>query len=117
MSAPAVVDVAAPASRKRKYHAHSDDVHACVLKLRAQGMSWSKIEETTLVNKRTAQSWVEVQHAEGRTAKKPRGGSHHSVYSAAVREQAVSVQESDAALRLSDIQQQLSRLLAKNCHV
>jgi transposase len=108
MSAPAVVDVADPASRKRKYHAHSDDMHACVLTLRAKGMSWSEIEETTKVKKRTAQHWVEVQEAEGRTAKKPKGGNHHSVYSASVREQAVSVQENDAALRLFDIQQKIS---------
>ncbi len=108
MSAPAALDAAAPAPRKRKYHAHSDDMRACVLKMRAQGMSWSKIEATTSVAERTAQHWVQQHDAEERTAKMPRGGSHHSVYSAAVREQAVSVQENDAALRLSDIQHQLS---------
>ena len=107
MSSPAPVAVAAPAPHKRKYHTHSDDVRACVLKLHAQGMSWRKIEDSTSVPKSTAERWVAQHDAEGRVSKKPRGGSHHAVYDAAVREQAVSAQDRDAALRLSDIRQQL----------
>jgi len=108
MSAPAPPVVALPASRKRTYHVHSDDIRACVLKMRADGKSWGQIERTTSVAERTARHWVTQHEAEGRMTKKPRGGSHHVVYSAAVHAQVVSAQENDAALRLSDLQQQLA---------
>ena len=108
MSAPPPLAAAPPAPHKRKHHAHSDDIRACVLKLRAQGKSWREIQQVTSVAESTAQRWVQQHDAEGRVSKKQRGGSHHAVYSAAVREQAVSAQEQDAALRLSDLQQQLS---------
>lgn len=107
MSAPAPLAAAAPASHKRKYHAHSDDIRACALKLHANGTSYRKIEDTTSVPESTVRRWVAQHEAEGRMSKKPRGGSHHVVYATAVREQAVSAQEQDAALRLSDLRQQL----------
>jgi len=57
---------------------------------------------------RTAQDWVSQHDADGQMSKKPRGGSHHVVYSAAVRAQAECAQDQDAAVRLSDIQRQLA---------
>jgi transposase len=108
MSAPPPVAAAAAAPRKRKYHTHSDDVRACVLKLRAEGWTWQQIVHKTSVPQATAQRWVQQHEQQGRVSKLPRGGSHHCVYSAAVRAQAVSAQEQDAALRLTDLREQLT---------
>jgi hypothetical protein len=47
---------------------------------------------------------VKEREAEGRETQKSRVGSHHVVYSDAVRDAVVSRQESDAALRLRDLQ-------------
>jgi transposase-like protein len=58
MSEPAPLAAAAPASHKRKYHTHSDDIRACVLKMRAAGMSSRDIEGVTSVPRATVQRWV-----------------------------------------------------------
>jgi transposase len=110
MSAAASLEAAAPAPRKRKYAAHSDDVRALVLRMRERGDSWARIEQETHVAHTTARHWVQLQQAESRAVKKPRGGSHHAVYSAAVREHVASVQEHDAALRISDLAQSAQRV-------
>jgi transposase len=93
-----------PAPRKRKYHTHSDDMRACVVHMRARGASWQQIEDTTSVAQRTAQDWVRRYDTEERLTKRHCGGAHHVVHSADTRTAVVSAQESDAVLRLADVQ-------------
>lgn len=107
MSAPAAAASAARPPLKRSYHAHSDDVRASVLRLRAEGASWQRIEDVTAVAESTARRWVAQHAAEGQVSKKPRGGSHHAVYPPALRAQATAAQDQDAALRLQDLKQPL----------
>jgi hypothetical protein len=80
--------------------------------LRAAGRSWQQIEDETGVARRTAQHWVETHAAEGRVNKKPRGGSHHTVFSDEVKRHIIEQQEGDAALRLSD----LAKSVVSNLH-
>jgi hypothetical protein len=88
--------------RKRNYAAHSDDLRATVVRLRDRGDSWAQIEAVTALPHATAQQIVRVAQAEGRTAKKPKGGALRTVYPDAVRLDVVSAQDTDNALRLSD---------------
>jgi hypothetical protein len=56
---------------------------------------------------------VAVASAEGRTAKRLKGGAHHTVYGDdVVRACVVSAQERDAVLRLSDLRDEVQRTLA-----
>ena len=96
-----------PPSRKRKQCTHSDDVRATVVRLRESGLSWLRVAELSGVPQTTARLIVQQAHTEGRTHKRHKGGAHHSVYSSAVRDTAVSAQESDAVLRLCDLQQRV----------
>jgi transposase len=105
-SAPAHTE-SSPAPRKRRHVEHSDEMRERVVFLRARGDSWAQIESATGVVRTTAQGIWASRDAEGHASKKQRDSSHHAVFPAAVREQVVSAQERDAALRLRDLQQLL----------
>lgn len=96
-------DNTAPAAHKRDYTVHSDETRAIVVRMWNNGHSSRWIAEETGLPRQTVQSIVAVAQEEHRTEKKPRGGNHHTIYSAAVRDYVVLVQDGDAALRLSDI--------------
>jgi len=94
-----------PSRHKRKQINHSDDARAAVVQLRDSGASWSDVVSLSGVPRSTAQLIVKQAHTEGRTAKKHKGGAHHTVYSSEVHDAVVSTQENDAVLRLKDLQQ------------
>lgn len=100
---------AQPARLKRKHVEHSDEMRQRVVDLHARGESWAQIEAATGLSRSTARSICSSVDAEGHAVKKQRGGNHKPVVSAAVRAHVVSVQESDAALRLSDIANAVQR--------
>jgi transposase len=101
------LEPSSPPSRKRKYSTHSDDVRASVVRARESGLSWPRVAELSGVPRSTARHIVQQAHTEGRTHKRHKGGAHHTVYSSAERATAVSAQESDAVLRLCDLQQRV----------
>lgn len=77
---------------------------------REEGHTWSEIRNTTGVPVSTAQHIVEIEEKEGRIAKKHKGGNKKNTTPAAVRAAVVSAQESDAALRLTDLRGQVQTL-------
>lgn len=64
-----------PQSRKRKHVEHSDEMRACVVWLRDCFYSCHDITRLTRIPRSTAHSIVTIAYAEGRTAKKHKGGN------------------------------------------
>jgi hypothetical protein len=73
------------ASRKRKQTVHSDELRACIVRWRDAGMSWSQIVALSGVPDRTVRHIVKTASEDGRTAKRRKGGAHHTVYGDDVR--------------------------------
>jgi len=71
--------------------------------MREHGDTWAQIESATGVARSTAQDIVRLQRAEGRTAKKHKGGNNKAVISDAVKRCITAQQTADATLRLQDI--------------
>lgn len=92
-----------PKPLKRKHIEHSDELHACIVRMREHHFSWALIEALAAVPKSTAQTIVAVAAAEGRTAKKHKGGAHHQLLDACLVKLMCDLQASDNTLRLSDI--------------
>lgn len=105
------VEQLAQEGRKRKYNSYSDDLRAVVVRMREEGASWARIAALTRVAESAARRIVATARETGNAAKRHKGGNKKPVTSAAVRALIVSVQESDAVLRLRDIAAAVQREL------
>ena len=92
-----------PASPKRKYNEHSDDLRACIVRLRDSHMSWKRVATLAGVPESTARDIVRTATKEGRTSKRHKGGNHKPVISDTLKQLVCDLQAADNTLRLQDI--------------